>query len=65
MHKGVRSLLDLEIGDLPAAAVPECFRTVGHLDSLERQAVYLAKGFGRIDEPMGLVASRRGDDIVL
>ena len=50
MHKGIGSLLDLEVGDLAGAAVPEGFRTVGHLDSLEGQAVYLTKDFGCIDE---------------
>lgn len=50
MHKGVRSLLDLEVGDLAGTAVPEGFRAIGYLDSLQSQAVYLAEGFGRIDE---------------
>ena len=50
MHKGILSLLYLKIGDLPAAAVPEGFRAIGYLDALEGQAVYLAKGFRRIDE---------------
>ena len=50
MHKGVRSLLYFEVGDLPTAAVPESLRAIGHLDSLKGQAVYLAEGFRRIDE---------------
>ena len=50
MHKGVRSLLDMEVGDLTGAAVPEGFRAIGYLDSLEGQAVYLTEDFGRIDE---------------
>ena len=50
MHKGVSSLLDMEVGYLAGTAVPESFRAIGHLDSLEGQAVYLAEDFGCIDE---------------
>ena len=50
MHKGVSSLLDLEVGDLTDTAVPEGFRAIGDFDSLQGQAVYLTEGFGRIDE---------------
>ena len=50
MHKGVGTLLYLEVGDLAGTAVPEGFRTVGHLDSLQGQAVYLAEDLGCIDE---------------
>jgi hypothetical protein len=50
MHKGVGTLLDLEVGDLTGTAVPEGFRTIGYLDSLQGQAVYLTKDFGCIDE---------------
>jgi len=50
MHKGVRSLLDMEVGYLAGTAVPESFRAIGHLDSLQSQAVYLAEDFWCIDE---------------
>lgn len=50
MHKGISSLLDLEVGDLTGTAIPEGFRTIGYLDSLQGQAVYLTKDFGRINE---------------
>ena len=50
MHKGIGTLLYPEVGDLAGAAVPECLRAIGHLDSFERQTVYLAEGFRRIDE---------------
>ena len=50
MHKGVGSLLDLEVGDLATSAMPERLSTIGYLDSLEGQAVYLAEDFGRINE---------------
>ena len=50
MHKSVGTLLDLEVGDLTGTAVPEGFRAIGDFDSLQGQAVYLTKDFGRIDE---------------
>ena len=50
MHKSVGSLLYMEVRDLSIATVPEGFRAIGYLDSLQGQAVYLTEGFGRIDE---------------
>ena len=50
MHESIGSLLDLEVGDLAGTAVPEGFRAIGDFDSLQGQAVYLTKDFGRIDE---------------
>ena len=50
MHESIGPLLYPEVGDLAGTAVPERFRAVGYLDSLQGQAVYLAEDFGRIDE---------------
>ena len=43
-------MLYLKIGDLATSAMPERLSAIGYLDALEGQAVYLAKGFRRIDE---------------